>query len=230
MAVHLRADALTTLSAAKEELGIPADDVSQDQRIKRLINAATSAIGKYCDRDFARATITAETHPMAGGLRVVFKRTPIVSIVSVTANAAVIPSTSYLLENADAGIVFFPAGLPEYGTRRRGIAQDIQPGTHSPLLSLAYVGGYVTAQQARVGGELAGEDVTLPDEIETACLDLVGYYKAQRGQIGEIQSESVGDASVTYRADPGAASESNIGIPAHIRGRLNPYRRCFRFV
>ena len=227
MAVTLAADALTTLAAVKEELGIT--DTAQDDRLKRLINAATSAIKRYTSRELGKATVTNERAPLAGGPRIVFQRIPIVSVTSIAVEDSLVlfDTTAYIVESSIAGVVYVKAGLPRYGFHRSGIAQDPQPGTEAPILLLTYVGGFVTPAQADVGGTYAGETVTLPAELETACIDLVTYYNSHRGVAGEISSETLGDASVTYRDNGASAGEDRAGIPQHIRGRLNPYKRTF---
>ena len=223
----LNAGALTTLAAAKEELGIT--DSTQDDRLRRLINAATSTINRYCGRVFSKATITDERQLLVGGPRAVVGRAPIVSITSITIEGATtaIDSSSYIRENDEAGVLYFKSGLPASGFHRGGISQDRQPGTEAPILLFTYVGGYVTPAQADTGGAYAAATITLPDEIETACLDLVGYYNAHRGTGGTIASESLGDASVTYKDEDTGAGGAEVSIPAHIRARLNPYRRTF---
>ncbi len=230
MTVTLASYALTSLEAVKEELGISVSDTSQDNRLTRLINAASSAIAKYCSRSFERALVVDERQPLAGGPRVVFNRPPLNEITSITVEdqATTFDTTAYILENAEAGIVFMKAGLPAYSMARWGIAQNRQPGTEAPILLLTYDGGYTTqAQSDEEDGDFEGDDVTLPPDLETACIDLVSYYNAQRGAAGVIVSETLGDASVDY-ADSSSTDE-NSGLPAHIVSRIRAYKRL-RFI
>ena len=44
---------LTTLEAVKMQLNIPAEDTSDDDQIRRIIQAVSDAIQTYCRRDFA---------------------------------------------------------------------------------------------------------------------------------------------------------------------------------
>lgn len=227
MPVTLMAGALTTLATLKEDLEIT--DTAQDNRLKRLINAATSRIQKYCSRTFARAAITDERHPLKGGCRLVVDRPPINSTVAtmtieIEDATVAYDSTSYVIEKASAGIVFMKTGLPLVGMARPGIAQNLAPGTELPALLVTYDGGFVTPAQAEeAGGVYEGATVTLPPEIEQACLDLCMFYNSTRGAAGEIASETLGDASISYRN----SGTNEDGIPAHVAAPLKPYRRVF---
>lgn len=226
----VNATALTTLDELKGELGIALIDTTYDSRLGRLINVASSVICKYLSRELARAEVLDERHAVDGGIELVINRPPLNEITEITLEDATdaFAVDSYLVKHAGAGVIYFRSGLPRYGFRRPGIAGDLQPGTESPDLLVSYDGGYITPAQAEeVGGTYEGEDVTLPPEIEQACLQLAAlYYETPVGSPGEVQSEAIGDASITYRAAP-SGDDDGLGIPNSVRGLINKYKRVF---
>ncbi len=220
----LRPNALVTLADGLAEMSLTTDSGGAvDRRMWRYINAASQAIATYCHRKFERATVVAERYPAAGGPRLALKRIPIVSLTSIVIDEATIDSTEYTIEDYDAGLVYMRSRLPWQGMRRSGIAQDIQPGTEEPDVIATYDGGFVTGPQAAAGGAYAGQPITLPADLEQACLELVATYAGSQGAAGAIVSESIGDASVAYRLE--GVTETEAGIPKHVRGKLNKYKR-----
>lgn len=63
---------------------------------------------------------------------------------------------------------------------------------------------------------------TLPGALERACLDTVQEWYLNRGQDPRVQSRTLGDLSVTYRA---MATEDNAGLPYSALGLLAPFVR-----
>ena len=227
MVTPLTSGALATVEAVKDAIGLGAISTAQENRLRRSINVASSTICRHIDRDLARATITAERHSAERGPRLVVRRTPIVSVTSVAVGDTtpiVIDPSVFVVEHDEAGIIFFRTALPTFGYRRAGIAQDAQPGTEYPDLIVAYVGGYITPEQADVGGAYVGETVTLPAEIEEAAIRLAAHmYQSPIGFVaGEVASERLGDASITYRNDTDVGGRQ---IPSHIRAMLDPFKR-----
>lgn len=226
MAVTLKNGALTTLATLKDALNIAQTSTDRDDALKRAINVATALIVGWCDREFRREVFVDERYPSKGGADLVLKRTPILSITSITTYQSVTPLTSenYVISDADAGLVYLRAALPTFARRRWGIAQDAQPGTEPPDLLVSYEAGYVTPEQADVGGAFAGEPVTLPDEIEQAAIELAAFtYATPIGAAaGEIASERLGDASIAYFKD--SSSDGDKAIPSTIRAKLRSYK------
>ncbi len=224
MATPLQNGALTTLEDVKESLELAS--ASKDNTLRRLINTATDMINRYLRRELHRVVAVDEVYPLKGGARLSAKRAPIITIEGVKFNDAVIDSAQYVLENPSAGLIYFRCGLPTYAFRRPGIAQDPQPGTEPPGVKLSYTAGYITPEQADVGGAFAGQAVTLPSGIQTAAINLVAHLYENDGGIadGDVASETTGDASITYRVDDTAGDEAERMIPPAIRGLIKGYR------
>lgn len=228
MAVALKNGALTTLSTLKDALGIAQTSTESDDALRRAINVATAAITKWCRRTFHREAFTDERYPATGGPRLVLNRKPLITLTSVALYQTTTPidSSAYVVEDAAAGIVYFRYAIPSFRRRRPGIAQDGQPGSEPPDVLVTYEAGFVTPEQADVGGAFAGEPVTLPDDLEQAAIELAAHtYSTPIGfDGGEVQSEKLGDASVTYRDESVSGSIADKAIPSRIRAKLADYR------
>jgi hypothetical protein len=211
--------ALTTLATANDELSLTADSGAQDARVERYIKAASEQIARYLGRDLYKQTVTDERHKTAGGQKLILRVTPVASITSVVVDGSTIDSDGYQLEHADSGIVHNYYGWPRQGARRAGITQDPFPGGEEPDTLATYVGGYVTPAQAAngSGSTYEGDPITLPASIEHACLALVATLWGQQGAGGDVQSEKLGDAAVTY-------FKTGEGMPPRIAAMLEPFR------
>ncbi len=58
----LNVNALTTVAVAKEHLGVPASDTTQDARLELFINVASDRIANYCERQIAAADLVEVKH------------------------------------------------------------------------------------------------------------------------------------------------------------------------
>lgn len=88
---------LTVLETAKEELGIPPEDTSQDAKLTRWIHEASGEINAYCDRVLGRETVketfTLDWQGQLGPLPL--RRWPIAFIDSVTENTFALTVDNY---------------------------------------------------------------------------------------------------------------------------------------
>lgn len=231
MAVTIDAGALTTLATLKGILGITLADTSKDDRLTLAINAATAAISGFCNRTFARAEIVDERHPTKGGMRLAVDRPPLNSIDSIEYedNTTALSSDEYLIEKARGGVIYFVNGLVRRAVARGGAAQDGQPGTEPPYILVSYDGGYITRQQTiEVGGDYEGETPTLPGDLESACLRYaVDLYNQTPTGTSEIASETLGDASVTYRDDDAEIADESEAptLPPKVARMVKRYKR-----
>lgn len=193
--------------------------------LERLIAVASDAIRQYIGRSLHRATLT-ETFPARCGVLLPLERRPVVSVTSVSYNsvAYVADGTDYEIHDAAAGLLYRRAGWPFSGNFLPGLLQeDRNPGTEQKLLSVVYVGGWITPAQNGTGSPALVRD--LPYDLEQACIETVVDLYRRKGRAGDIATESIGVASVSYR-NPNVITGLGSGgiIPDTVLPILNSYR------
>lgn len=170
----LNANALTSVAVAKDHLGIPASDPSQDGRVERFINVCSDRIANYCNRQLTSGAVTEKVH---GGMNnmLMLKEWPVTSIQSVSVDLSGQFSEDTVIEPSryriiDDGTVVYDSVFP-YGY---GNVQVI------------YTAGYAT----------------VPADLEMACLLFVEWLYRFRntGSIGR-SAISKGDESTTILQD-----------------------------
>lgn len=209
----LAANALTTVAAAKDELGIAALDTSQDTYLETLINRSSSAIERFCNRSFYRDAATVENLEGYGGMKLVVSRTPIVSITSIAYNGAALDAATYEIHDADAGIIRFLGPILWTTVVLPNIKRDAYPGEERKLYRVTYAGGYTIP---------SGGAYTLPEDLVEACLLAVVDRFRRKGRDPSVQSERLMSYSVSYANDP---ETLETGLPPAVRGLLAPWRR-----
>lgn len=165
--------ALTTPEMFKAETGIVG--TAMDTRIEALIGQASARIETFCDRKFARATLT-ETFgavSVLGPRTLHLSRWPVIGEITLTDDGAPVEALDYLLD-------------PSTGTIKRrayGVGYGSPWGySWGGTVTVSYTGGYL------LPGE-EGRD--LPEDIERICLDLAirSYHVA--GRDPALRSETV---------------------------------------
>lgn len=203
----LNNNALTTVATVKTALGITGSD--DDALIERLINAASNAIEQYCNRKFARSSVT-EKVPGYGRTRLVVSRTPIDTgeTITVSYDGDEVDADDYEVENADAGFLYAPGGWLWTAPALPGAVYHPLPGHERKLYEVTYTGGYQLPKDS-------GSNTKLPEDIQQACIDLVNYLK---NADPHVASEKLLSYSVSFA---GAAQ----GIPPRVAMFLGPYVR-----
>ena len=197
----LSSTALTTLAEAKEWLGIT--DTTQDSRLTWLINAASSAVTDYAQREFVSAlgTGTRNFALKRDGL-VTFGRYDLqsASLVQIDTDGSVtattIDPTQYMLAPVDA-----PYGV--YGSIR------FYTFTIGPVLR-QWAGGI--PRQVSVTGTWGFPSV--PADVEQACLITVAKW-FKRDQVAWSQDYAV----------PQAGPGDGLNLPFDARMLVQPYKR-----
>jgi hypothetical protein len=216
----LAAHALTTLDTVKDELGITG--TADDARLERYIDTASRAISSYCSRQLEHGIGIVEKIAGMGTARLMVARTPLLTISKVELDGAALDTTDYELEDGDAGFIRSKVnGFIAARAEVPDLAGDLLVGTEETNYTVTYEGGYVTPSQAT-------DDLprTLPAEIEEACIQTVVSMYRKRGQDRDIQSESLGDYSVTYAGSNTAIGRGTGGvIPDAAVALLRKYRR-----
>jgi hypothetical protein len=133
---------------------------ADEAEIERLIREASAAIGSYCNRTFARESLT-ETCPGYGDIHLALSRTPVIAVTAVTADGNVI--TDYSIADKDQGLLYRRGGWGWTVQSYIGLGgpggqfQDSRlfslgtplPRQEEPQMSVDYTGGYILPSQWR---------------------------------------------------------------------------------
>jgi hypothetical protein len=198
---------LTTTAILTSELGGSVDATA----LARILGSASDACRSYLGRGAIHYNAAiVEKHAGKQRLRLVLERPPVASIGSISIDGSAVDSDQYEIEDADAGLIYRRDGWLFTGLLRDGIVGDALPGSEQKLITVTYAGGWVTPNQAGTR--------SLPFDIEEACIITAVSMYRNRGSNWHVASESLGDASVSYR--PAVAA-----LPDAARALLDPYRR-----
>lgn len=153
MAVSLNANALTTLEAAKDYLDILPGDTDQDDRVKRMINAASQRIEKITNRKLKLQTVT-EYQDGRANSKLVLRQWPAQkpSVVNLD------PSWVYDSEN-DLPTTDYDVEQDQFLVRKSGY---FPKGVRN--VKIIYQAGYTE----------------VPSDLEEACLMMVQWLDAMR--------------------------------------------------
>ena len=188
---------LTTLEALKEELGICADDGSKDPKLKRAIQRASAMIVGRVGRPIARHTVT-ERLPSTAQRRQWLKVRPVITLTSVKRDGQTLDPEGYVLERTK-GAVFRQGGWESHRLLGYGVTQYPTHEYSENVYQFDYQGGYyLPTFTTALDGAKTALDVDLPADIELAAVAMakILFHRSERNL--EVQSESLGDHSVTY--------------------------------
>lgn len=206
-------DMLTTLEAVKEELGIDQQDESQDSYIERMIGAASGAIARYCDRQFARRTVT-ESVPGQDMPTVYLSLAPIVEIESVRVNGVEVDPGDYVIDYPDEGALRRIGSVwPWSGRMMRFIDTERIAGSEVPNITVTYTGGYILP---------GDDDRDLPYELELACIMAVSDWVQGRGTPRDAVRLQTEQVSVSFGQ---AGSGGRMALSTTVKELLGPFRR-----
>jgi len=203
----------TELATVKREMDVSPDDPAEDKQLFDLIQQATDFIVRYTGRRFVKQSYT-ETVGSRGTPNIVLQNVPVVSITGVEYRGSTVSSTSYEIEDADAGIVFNKVGWTDTQVKRLGIGLTPTRFRHKDW-SISYQAGYVAP------GSTDGAR-TLPHDVERACIDLVKMWYYQRSDDPSVRYEKTGDAA-QMKFDKGDIT--TLGIPPSVVRILEKYRQ-----
>jgi hypothetical protein len=187
--------ALDTLANVKARLGITSS--ADDTFIGLLQDSADTAIGNYCDRDFAGGTFT-EYH--SGGSEFVHLRNfPVTSVTSVKVDAArafgseTVVSISDYVTHTDRGVIQSVSG-PFLPRQREGLVNsDVRIWTRGPRVVQVV---YATATSA------------VPADVKEAYARLIGHwYRKVKTEVASnfqnVAQQKYGETFVIFTsADP----------------------------
>ena len=206
---------LTTVQRVIDEGIIGLGDITS-RMVQTMIDRATAAIetaiGFQLARERVRETVTSDA------ARIWLSRRPLVELHEVMVDGVALIAGTWTVPD-DRSIIIpsyrnwideafddWTLGTPLFGLRNGG------RGKVWRKVEVEYTAGYV------VPGWPTAEPVTLPADIEWACMALVRMQVEQRARPAGVRSERLGDAAWTY-GEPGKAA-----IPDEVMARLVPYR------
>jgi hypothetical protein len=189
----LNDNALTTLQTVKDELGITT--TNEDSYLERQINVYSSLFEDATDRKWFKGDEVTEKIKSHGDTRlVVSEHTPIESIKKIVINGNEIESSTYEIEDASKGYIQRTNGVwPSTAVGRRRMETYNKYSEFD--CEVTYTGGYVTPHQADTG-QFTPRD--LPYDIEEAVLSTISTKYKLKDRPGNIESESIEGASVSY--------------------------------
>lgn len=186
---------LTTLARQKTAMGLSGS--TYDTLLETLIGVATDFIETYCSRRFKETTYTEEVYDGTGIASIVLKNYPVKSGAAFTLQErdSHLNEDEWDSEDAEDYFVDLDAGIVRFASRR-----FMNQTAH---YRVTYTAGYpfsnVTAPLVTL------ESLGLGD-LEWACWEMVKKVFLSRQSRSDIQQESIGDYSVTFRdfvlADP----------------------------
>jgi len=191
--------ALVSVDDAKDALGIPAADTSQDAILARQIDAVSMAINNYCDRIFAVQTYRDQLRNACGGYGepVVTRQYPIIvdDTLVITQDGGALDPTLFEV-------------YPETGALYRLDSTSMAIAWGAALLVVDYTAGFAT----------------IPADVQAAAFDLLAVRWFAIGQDPALRSETIPDViTQVYGGDTGAGTSFG-SITAGARDLLAPYR------
>lgn len=193
---------LTTVETvtAREEVDAETDPAT----VGRLIDAATRAIERFCNRTFARQTYIERIDGNASR-DLLLRNSPIIGTPTIVADST--PVIDFEVGDASAGILYREAGWLTSGDTYWFAEGDYLPTTNGMRYTVTYEAGY------KLPGE---DDSTLPYDIEQACIETVVYWLVRNPDVN-VRSHKVDDLMITYAEGMSADHE---GIPPIARSML----------
>lgn len=176
----------TTLARVKEALEI--SSTADDAFLSTLIVEASDLISQYTGRRWPRETVE-EKLGASGTPSLMLSRTPVQSVDWVQLDGSSVASTSYEIEDADAGILFREDGWQDTRFSRAAITLHPTSRYKRKDLTVRYEAGYV------MPGE-GGRD--LPWDVEKIAVAIVRDWYFSRDTDPNVKAESIGDVSVNY--------------------------------
>lgn len=225
---------VTILSAATSDLLVPIEDVKEvlqitdsvnDEALRRVIRRASARIASYIGYEPLMQRYRAQL-PSYGGVTLQLPHRHIRSVLSVfdglsTDEASELSATEYRVDT-QRGQLQNDAGWPWTWQQRQGLTLEPEPGNEYARWTIDYSAGFVP-----VNGKTSTWDgststgPTLPADISDACILLVKDSWDRRSRTGDVQSERVGELSITYRD---SSSDRLGGLPGEVADMLRPYR------
>lgn len=215
-------DKLTTVADVKDAMGLT--DNAADQTLERMIGRASRRIQRYLGRDLGAQRYQAIMESY-GGINLQLPAYPVRSVLRLfdgtdTGTATEMTSTEYRLD-AKLGQLNRDEGWPWTWSQREGIAfLEPEPGREYKRYLVEFSAGHILPSGKDSGSTWDGTTstgVTLDADIQDACIELTRSLYLSRDRQPGVQSERVGDLSITY-------STGVDDLPASVLEIIKPLR------
>ncbi|MEG2175277.1 MAG: head-tail connector protein [Oscillibacter sp.] len=191
----LRANALTTLEALKQFLGVSDTDTSSDGVLVQLINQASASIERALGRKLRRTTYTERIKGTANQY-ILVENYPVNAVEYIKQAGEVIDPGLYdFTSRSNAGVIYKDDGWP-YAGYPHGLTGDSI--TASRNLEVRYEAGYTLPSDVTTG-----YPCDLPADLEGLCQEMVQYAfgKLQTGGSAGLKSFSISDVRWEWSTD-----------------------------
>ena len=215
-------DKLTTVADVKDAMDIT--DNAADQTLERFIGRASRRIQRYIGRDLGvqRYQAIMESY---GGINLQLPAYPVRAVLRLfdgtdTGTATSISSTEYRLD-AKLGQLNKDEGWPWTWQQHQDIALlEPEPGREYKRYLVEFSAGYILPSGRDSGSTWDGTTATGPTldaDIQDACIELTRSLYLSRDRQPGVQSERVGDLSISY-------SGTVDDLPASVLDIIKPLR------
>lgn len=193
--------ALTIATAVIADL--PTDFVANTARIESIIDDVSVRMADFCNRSFEEVTDLQEIVSTTGSQFLRLRHAPVTAISEVVrldddGNVAETITGVFIHRDGKAGLVFRRNGFRMGGTFEGSIdARTVVTPTPNRI-RVTYSGGFATPGQNE-NDVVNFPAVTLPGDLQEACLVEVVNRFLNRGRNRDIDSRSTADATVTFR-------------------------------
>ena len=171
----LRTNALTTLEALKQLLGIDETDTSQDSVLIQLINRASASIENALGRKLRRSTYT-ERVKGTGSQYLLVENYPIVAVEEIKQAGEIIDPGLYdITVRGNAGVIYKDDGWTYYGFPH-GLTGDAVTGSRN--ITVRYTAGYILPWEAtdEAPADLPADEAILAVVQKKSALDVARAF------------------------------------------------------
>jgi hypothetical protein len=190
---------LTILANVKAELGIT--DSSEDVTLETYIDQASAAVTSYCNRVFARETVTQTFRNMVSRRErpdvILLDRYPVTNVATLVEDGTTLTRDTDFEVDTETGKLF-------------RLSDDSAVNWTFDKLAVTYTAGYL----------LLG---TLPMNIERATISLVKLLRSSATRDPSLRSENILSGLYSYTLFS-PSTDFVAGLPGDVEALLAPYR------
>lgn len=203
-----------------EQLPSTVRDAVEAGRLPLLLTAASEFLAAWVGYPLHRRLGVVESVVGSGGPYLWLRAGAVRQVHQVEVRGVVRPPSTYALESALLGrLVARGEPWPFTGRYSGGVSSTPLYAEDTGEVLVTLDAGWVTPGQAALDSSLV---VDLPASLQLAAVEVVTAAASRDGQSGDVVSESIGNASVSYAAGEGGG---RMALPLSARQLAAPYRR-----